>query len=247
MLSRVVDAGADMVFVGVKGFARKEKEAVDFSGLGELCQCGVPVMAAFNRLPQLQHKARFLDGIARALEKGAGGVILNDAGLIMEARASNPGIYIMASIGLSPLNYREVNFLTAAGADTVLLPEFLDEEEIQDIAGKCRAGIELFARGLREFGYTGRCIMSSYFHQTYREGKILGSAKRGGTCADVCKSRFKINNGEEKINLRFEPYSLSDELPRLARFADIFKIWQGSLNLDRLCDIIKACRRDVGT
>ncbi|MCD4786393.1 MAG: U32 family peptidase [Candidatus Eremiobacteraeota bacterium] len=196
MLSRVIKAGADMVYVGLKGYCRKEKESIDLDTLTTFCKIAednnVRVIVAFNKLPRIGLTWKFIRGVEKALSAGANGIILNDTGLINLIRKKYPHLYIMASIGMSPLNWREVRFIADSGASTVLLSEFLELDEIREIKDKCDVGLELFAMGLREFGYTGKCILSSYHRQIYRDNLIVGSAKRGGTCSDICRTGFRL-------------------------------------------------------
>jgi len=264
MLSRVIRAGADMIYTGLKGYCRKEKESIDMDTLAKFCEIGrennVKVIVAFNKLPLVGSVGKFIRGIGESIKMGADGVILNDIGLISLVRNEFPNIYIMASIGMSPLNWREVNFIADSGADTVLLSEFLDIDEIREIREKCNAGLELFATGLREFGYTGKCILSSYHRQSYCDDMILGSAKRGGTCSNACRSKFRLSSKFPKeIKLRFQPFSILEKkldptgktqffhteykLKDLLPYIDIFKIWQGALSDDTLCEVIREVER----
>lgn len=251
MLNRVIDAGAGMVYAGIKGFCRKEKDGVsskEFKLLGDICKNrGVKLIAAFNLLPSAGEVPKFLDGINQALEDGAHGVIINDPGIIREARNRFPKLYIMASIGMSPLNWREVDFIAKAGANTVLLPEFFNPDEIKAVREKCDVGIEFFALGIKEFGYTGKCIMSSYHRQFYNGKSYIGSAKRGGVCGDVCRACFQGSGGVKgDIYLRFSRFTPDEKLMELLPHVDIFKFMQGSLKIDELCDMISMFRRDLG-
>ncbi|MCE1248866.1 MAG: U32 family peptidase [Firmicutes bacterium] len=249
-ISLYSDAGAGMFYAGIKGFCRKERDGVGLPEAGELCRAahskGAKFFAAMNRLPPAGDNSGMEKCIQTLAAMGADGVILNDAGIINKVKRSFPDLYIMASIGLSPLNFREVDFLNKAGADSVLLSEFLDINEIREIRKQCMVSLELFADGVREFGFTGKCIMSSYFFQKYSDGKITGSAKRGGTCSDICKSSFfcenQFENRNEAFRFRFEKYGISDKIRELSSITDIFKIHGGLLDEKEICDIIKGMK-----
>ncbi len=251
MLNHVIKAGAGMIYAGVKGFCRKEKDGVsieELKAMAELCKSrGVKLIAAFNLMPPAGEISRFLDGINQALKNGAEGVILNDPGIIREARNRFPKLYIMASIGMSPLNRREVDFIKKAGADTILLPEFFDKDEVKTIYEQCNVGIELFALGIKEFGYTGKCIMSSYHRQFYNGKSYAGSAKRGGSCGDVCRGCFQAS-GEVwgDVRFRFSRFAPDEKFRELLPYVDVFKFMQGTLKIDELCDMISMFRRDLG-
>ena len=244
MLQNVIEAGAGMIYTGVKGYCRKDKDGIDFDALkqfSEICrEKNVKLIAAFNRLPALNELPSFFEVMEISIKSGIDGVILNDNGIIRETRKLFPKLYIMASIGMSPLNWREVNFIAENGADTVLLSEFMDSDEVKVIHEKCKVGLEFFALGLKEFGYTGKCILSSYHKQFYREEKIKGSAKRGGTCWDVCRGKFEAKGTVTgKSNLRFERFDIDKKLRQLLPYIDVFKFIQGPLKTNELCDIIR--------
>ena len=241
------EAGASMFYAGLKGYCRKEKEGLEAFRIKEICrtadQIGVKFFAALNRVPSVFQKTEFEGAAARMADSGAYGIIINDLGIINIIRKKFPNLFIMASIGLSPLNYREVDFISGAGADSVLLSEFLSVDEISEIKNKCRVSIELFAEGVKEFGFTGKCIMSSYFHQVHKNNRFFGSAKRGGTCSDVCRGSFFCGlageTGKNGIKLRFDRYSLIDRIRDFLPYADIFKIHGGALDEAGICAIIR--------
>lgn len=247
MVNRVIEAGAGMVYAGVKGFCRKEKDGVsieELKSMSELCKSrGVKLIAAFNLLPPVGKVFSFLDGMEKVMEFGSDGVIINDPGIIREARIRFPELYIMASIGMSPLNLREVDFIRKAGADTVLLPEFFDKDEVKTIYEKCNVGIELFALGIKEFGWTGKCIMSSYHRQFYNGKSYAGSAKRGGSCGDVCRGCFRASGEiQGDVRFRFSRFAPDEKFREMLPYVDIFKFMQGSLKMDELCDMISVFR-----
>lgn len=245
MLEQIILAGTHMVYTGIKGFCRKEKEGVDLKTFAAFCKYGqrykVPVIAALNRIPIVFHTDDFINFINEVINAGALGVILNDIGLINKARRQYPSLYIMASIGLSPLNWRETELIMNLGADTVLLSEFLSIDEIKEINKRCSAGIELFFTGIKEHSYTGRCCLSSYYRQEYLENKVLGCAKRGGSCGNACRNPFIIyerKTQRKKVLFRFHKYSLENRLNELLPYVKVFKIG-GSLKIHEICDIIK--------
>ncbi|MCL5035559.1 MAG: U32 family peptidase [Chloroflexi bacterium] len=191
-LSEIFKAGADAAYIGLKGYCRYEEAGVppeevpalvDFARKG-----GKKLYLAMNRIPKVGRENNFLDGLCQAVSRGIDGVILNDAGLVSEVRKRNPDLFIMTSIGTAPLNTEEALFLKELGADRVLLPEGLAKEEIGEFSKIPDLKLEVFWQGLKDFTYTGKCYISSYFRQL-PEGK--GSAKRGG-CFRVCEAGYDL-------------------------------------------------------
>lgn len=244
MLEAVLDRGAGMAFAGISRFCRHEKSSVDFAAFSQMAGAararGKSLAAAINLVPPVGEIPSFVDAAGRALELGAGGLIVNDPGLVRLLRRVYPAAYIMASVGMSPLNHREVSFLVAAGASTVLVSEFLTPGEGREIKMATGASLEAMASGLREYGYTGRCILSSYHCQHYRDGRPAGSGKRGGACGSACRQAFRLAGGAsgKGFALPLCPFLPGDGLEDVLEWADVIKLSRGSLKREEFLDII---------
>jgi U32 family peptidase len=247
-LEQIFDAGAEMAFAGLSGFCRNESESVDLATMKEMAARAdhhdLKMVAALNRILPPAKTGKFIKTVEKVLNAGVHGLILNDPGYISAVRRAFPGAYVMASVGMSPVNFLEVEFLADAGADTVLLSEFLSLEEISEIRKLTKAGLEIFAKGLREFGYTGRCILSSYHHQKCDGENFLGSGKRGGNCSQICRTPFSAKeNGKTLIKQKkafpLSEFFLGKEIENLIPLVDIFKIKKGSLKNVEYLNIIR--------
>ena len=239
---QLIKAGANCVYAGLSGFCRNQDRSVTVETLGEiaraLSEAGGFLVAAVNRIPQPGREDRFIKACAQALKQGARGVILNDPGLIRAVRDRFPDTLIMASVGMAPLNSREVRFIINCGADTVLTSEFLTPEEVTGIKKETGVSVEMFFRGVKEYGYTGKCIMSSYCHQKKTPVGMKGSAKRGGSCGPWCRQCFTITDTSSKVHLPRCRFELWDSLDAYLGVVDYFKTWQGFLKWNDFLDII---------
>jgi len=260
-ISQAIHAGADLVYTGIAPYCHHHQRGVEKDQIPGLCRvareagaaCGRrgDLFLALNRLPLLPIENEFWSILDIAREHAAG-VILNDLGLIAKVRHQAPNLTIMASIGLSPLNLPEVTMIRESGADQVLLPDNLDLAEVREIRRKSRVGLELFACGVREFFYTGRCLISSYAHQEILKEsggarRADGSAKRGGSCREVCH-RIYILEGPEgmgEISLERSPYLLTQGLDQILPLVDTLKIMGGNLAVDIIRKRIQTYRELV--
>jgi len=154
-----------------------------------------------NRVPPVGREKDFLVVLSEMVSLGINGVILNDAGLVAGARDRHPGLFIMTSIGMAPLNLEEAKFLKELGANRVLLPETFSREEIRHFSEIPGLGLEVFWQGQKDFTYTGKCFISSYYRQLPGN---RGSAKRGG-CFRICEARYELTGGGKKIPVDISP------------------------------------------
>lgn len=235
-----LEAGADALYAGLKGWSRYgARSELD---PGELRAClvlaharGRRVQVAMNIIPKL----REIPGLLRQVDEvhgwGADGLISNDYGLLRAIARRHPDLPLYASVGCGALNDADVAFLGDLGAVTVVLPGTLEPAEFAAIAARVRVGLEVFLHGVDEFVQLGKCWMPSYLKQ--REVNrvdgveaIAGSVKRGGVgmCFRICHEPWNLAvNGRPlaPVLLPDRPYSLGDRLPEYLRAGvSVFKI-----------------------
>ena len=213
----VLSAGADAVYVGVRGLSRGGGSGIPMEAIGLAAACcrdaGAGLHAAVNAVPRSGEVPAFLSSLARLADEGVSEVILNDPGLIALARREFPGLLICASVGLSVANPEDAMACRDLGADAVVLPSAVRPGEIPSIKRASGLRIEVFAWCRPEFLLHGRCGLAGYATEG-RNGETA-SAKRGGGCRLVCRG----------LPVPREQRSLEDELPSwIGAGADVFKI-----------------------
>jgi len=201
-LEKLFSLGADAVYLGLKSFCRWEKRAVkglDFiQALNYSRLFKKKVYAALNRIPDEARLEEFYSALLKLNALGINGVILNDPGLIGEVRARFPRLFIITSIGMAPLNLEEIKFLIQLGVNRIILPEDTPLSELKLMNKSLPVELEMFISGRKDFTFTGKCAVSSYYRQVSSEGQPQrGSAKRGG-CYEICHTAFKF--GEETVS-----------------------------------------------
>ncbi|MBE0603786.1 MAG: U32 family peptidase, partial [Deltaproteobacteria bacterium] len=156
-----LSAGADAVYVGVRGLSRGGRTGIPMEGIGAAaarCRAaGARLHAAVNAVPPSGDIPVFLSAVSRLAEEGVSEVILNDPGLIALVRREFRDLPICASVGLSVANPQDAAACRDLGADAVVLPSAVRCEEIPPIKLVSGLRIEVFAWCRAEFLLQGRC------------------------------------------------------------------------------------------
>lgn len=245
-MRRVLDAGADAVYVGCRGWSRDgERSALapgEFREAAAMCrEKGSALHAALNTVPAAAEIPSFLDAVSGLRKDGVFAVILSDPGVISLVRRELPSLRITASVGVSTLNPPEARFYRDVGADSIVLPTALTPGEIPAIKAGSGLRVEVFVHCRPEILIQGKCALPGYA----REGGTLpgrphaagsgttSSAKRSGQCRLVCRS----------LPLSREEHSIEDALSIwIAAGVDAFKVQGRDLPPSRLFDLVSRIR-----
>lgn len=248
-VTAVLSAGADAVYVGVRGWSRGGGRA----GLppGEIrtaaAECraaGARIQAAMNTVPAAAEVASFLASVHDLADGAVDGVILSDPGVIALVRRRFPRLGITASVGLSTLNPSEARFYRELGADAVVLPTVLSPAEIPAIKAQSGLQVEVFVRCRPEVILQGTCALSGYAREAGAPPERPGmagsgtaaSAKRAGRCFLACRS----------LPLSGEIHSIEEDLPAwIAAGADVFKVEGRELPPAALAAVVSRIRRQI--
>jgi len=238
-------AGADALYVGLKGWSRGGYRG-ELTGeelkacLGQAHRLGKGVRLAANIIPAPGERARLLEQLVELTMWGLEGVIVNDPGLLAEVKRHLPRLPVTASIGCGALNEGDVAFYEDLGAASVVLPGTLEPYEIAAIKAKVSIQIEVMLHMVEEFIQLGRCWMPSYLHfdPTEKSGlgtRLTGSVKRGGVgaCFKICQQPWELVHNDRQLDRRLFP---SRQISRLAGLRDF---------LDAGVDIVKLQGRSL--
>lgn len=264
MAKTVLDEGADAVYVGVVGWSRRGaqdelnddeiRHTIDYA-----MARGKEVRVVVNTLPSSTELPMFVERVERYAGWGAQGFMISDLGAMRLVKARLPHVNVHTSVGCGITNYEDVRFLRELGADYVVLPYRLSVEEIRQIKGAGKVGIEVFLFKTPSGGKIcpGKCNMSSYF--SFRrwldaEGKdhFFGSASRGGDCLRVCQTEwdFKVEDIDYRLpmTIKTNPALWLEELPDyLAAGVDCLKVPGRDRSAVLVRDIVRVYRRAVDT
>lgn len=265
-----LDAGADAIYVGLKGWSRGGTR-------GELtweelvaCQrrvasAGRELQLALNIIPKPQERARLFERILLLLDLGIRALIVNDIGILEALRRRFPGLSLTASIGCGALTAPDVAFFRDLGAHAVVLPGTIGPDEVREIRTVRGIAIEVMIHMVEEFILLGKCWMPSYVHlkpsplpQGAEAGaapegaapmlRQTGSMKRGGVgaCFRICQQAWELLDAGRQVGTCVFPsrqISRVAELPAyVAAGADVLKLQGRSLTPELLGPLVRRYR-----
>jgi len=264
------DAGADAVYVGLKGWSRggsrselNWEELVDCQRL--VASTRRELHLALNIIPKPEERARLFDRIPPLLDIGIRTLIVNDIGVLRCLRERFPALRLTASIGCGAQTVSDVAFFQQLGADAVVLPGTLPPQEIREIRGIAGIAIEVMIHMVEEFILLGKCWMPSYMHlkpSPLREGSLAsgapegtdrglrqtGSMKRGGVgaCFKICQQPWDLFERQRWIDTRSLPSRQISRAAEVSAYvaagADILKLQGRSLPPDMLGPLVRRFR-----
>ncbi len=254
-------AGADAVYVGLKGWsrggARGEFEREELQRCIELAHAlGKQVQLAANIIPKPLERQRLLQQLTELAELGLQAVIVNDAGFLRKARRKLPELAITASIGCGALNTDDVLFYQDLGATAVVLPGYVEPAEIAAVKAKAAIQVEIMLHMVQEFIQLGKCWMPSYMNfaaaeRTIPAERLSGSVKRGGvgSCFRICQQPWTLLKDGVAVDQRLFPSWQVSRVAEIGAFldagVDVIKVQGRSLSAEMVGAIIGKYRSAV--
>jgi putative protease len=265
-----LDAGADAVYVGLKGWSRGGargeltwEELVACSR--RAASAGRELQVALNTIPKPQERAGLFACIPSLLDLGIRALIVNDIGILQALRRRFPTLGLTASIGCGAQTASDVAFFRELGARAVVLPGTVGPEEVREIRAVGGIAIEVMVHMVDEFILLGRCWMPSYVHlkpsplpeaaraATTPEGaerglRQTGSVKRGGVgaCFKICQQPWELLEADRLMDTRIFPSRqisrTSDVGAYVAAGVDILKLQGRSLPPELLAPLVRRYR-----
>src|SRR3974390_141361 len=247
-------AGADAVYVGLRGWsrggARGEFDHEQLRLCIELAHAlGKKVQLAANIIPKPQERQRLLHQLAHLAGWGLHAVIMNDVGFLHEVRRKLPDLAITASIGCGALNTDDALFYQDLGATAIVLPGYVEPQEIAAVKAKASIQVEIMLHMVQEFIQLGKCWMPSYLNFAAAERaqpgqRLGGSVKRGGvgSCFRICQQPWTLLKDGVEADRRLFPSRQISQVAELGAFldagVDVIKIQGRSLSAEMVSAII---------
>ena len=261
MAIAAIDAGADAVYAGPKGWSRRPMESeVTDDEIQEMINYAnrfdKKVKIVVNTYPAPFEMPLFIEKVTKFHNMGASGFIATDVGVVKLLRTRFPNTQIHVSIGAGVSNALDVKFYEDMGADVIVLPFRWNTDEFEKIKEISNITLEAFLYNTIKTGKIcpGNCIMSSFFQ--YRdwveeEGKTNehGSANRGSKeCYRICQVPWEINkNAEESKSILKQDTNLIQE--QLVDFikcgVQVFKISGRERPIETICKVIKFYKKVI--
>src|SRR5262245_22211629 len=103
-VAAALGAGADAVYVGLRGWsrggARSELEWPEIEAMARLTSAhGAELQVALNTIPRAREEVQYHRVVPRLVGLGVEALIVNDIGLLATLRREHPGLRLTASIG----------------------------------------------------------------------------------------------------------------------------------------------------
>jgi len=186
-----INHGADAVYIGAPKFSARASAGVDLDEIGRLIQYAhlfyARVYVALNTILAEAEFPEALQVIRNVYDLGADGLIIQDAGLL---EMDLPPIPLIASTQMNNDTPAKIRFLEDVGFKRVILARELSLDEIKEIRQSTRVELEHFVHGALCVSYSGQCYMSE---------AITGRSGNRGVCAQPCRSRYTLVDGDGKV------------------------------------------------
>ncbi len=191
MAMAAIRCGADAVYMGAERFGAREaagntneaiREATDFAH-----QYYARVYVTLNTLLFDSELAVAQKLIEQLYKIGIDGLIIQDVGLL---ELDLPPLPMIASTQMNNDTPEKVKFLQDVGFSRVILARELTIEEIKRIREATTIELECFIHGALCVGLSGQCLMSY---------AIGGRSGNRGQCAQPCRRKYNLKDGEGKI------------------------------------------------
>ncbi len=194
-LDAALDAGADAVYFGVRGFnmraAAKNFTVRDLPKIVGCCrERRVRAYLTLNVVVFERELVRLERLLKAARAAGVDGVICSDFAVVMAA--TKAGLAVHASTQMSVANSAAILFLHRVGVRRFVLARECSLEDIRRIKVALRTGlgekadgvsIEAFAHGAMCVSMSGRCFLSNF---------ETGKSANRGACTQACRREYRI-------------------------------------------------------
>jgi putative protease len=193
-LRAAVDAGADAVYFGIRGFnMRDTAKNFTLKDLGKIRKiCGDVKMYLTLNVVVYDEEVRRVDEIVKKVKGKVDAVICWDLAVIEACRKYKVPFHISTQASVS--NVRAAKFYERLGAERIVLARELSMKQVARIARSVDLEIECFAHGAMCVAVSGRCFMSQ---------DLTGCSANRGKCTQLCRRAWQIKD-ERGNELRLE-------------------------------------------
>ncbi len=269
-VSAAIDAGADAVYVGLKGWSRGgARRELNWDELAaaqrEVASAGRKLQVALNTIPKPQERAQLFERVPALLDLGIDEVIVNDIGILAALRERFPDLRLTASIGCGAQTVADAAFFRDLGAHAVVLPGTVSPTEMREIRTVRGISVEIMVHMVEEFVLLGKCSMPSYVHLkpsplpaggdtpegALRGMRQTGSMKRGGVgvCFKICQQPWELFVSGQRVDSRFFPSRQISRIAEVTAYAeagvDVLKLQGRSLPADILASLVRRYREAI--
>ena len=207
-----IDAGADAVYMGAPRFGARRNAANSVADIKLMVDYAhryqSRVYVALNTVLLERELPEAVALLHQLHEVGVDGAIIQDLGLL---EADLPPIPLIASTQTHAHGVEKVQFLEAAGFSRVILARELSIREMGQIRAHTKIELEAFVHGALCVSYSGQCYLSH---------AIGGRSANRGECAQPCRKRYRLVDGQGRTHANAHLLSMKD-LNRIRVLGDL--------------------------
>jgi len=182
-LHAAIEAGADAVYFGVKGFnmrdAARNFDVKDLKKIRKIC--GDVKMYLTLNVVMYDEELKRIEDIVKKAKGVVDAIICWDLSVIELCRKYNIPFHVSTQASIS--NVISAKFYKKLGAKRIILARELSLKQIEKIARVI--DVECFVHGAMCVAVSGRCFMSEHIH---------GLSANRGKCAHLCRRSWKIKD-----------------------------------------------------
>ncbi len=197
MLSAAVNAGADAVYFGIKGFnmrvSAKNFTLEDLDKIRKICNSSprkVKMYLTMNIIVYDEEVER-VEEILKKVKGKVDAIICWDLSVINLCRKHKIPFHISTQASVS--NSEAAKFYKELGAERIVLARELNLEQVKKISKII--DIETFCHGAMCLAISGRCLMSQH---------TFGKSANRGECVQNCRRSYIIKDKQEGYELEVE-------------------------------------------
>jgi len=189
-----IDSGADAVYIGAGRFGARAKAGNSLDDIAALTAYAHTYWArVYVTVNTLLHDDEVPDAVHllhQLYDMGVDAAIIQDVGLL---ESDLPPLALIASTQMHNHTPERVGFLEQVGIRRAILARELSLEQIRAIRARTSMELESFVHGALCVSYSGQCYMSY---------SIGGRSGNRGDCAQPCRRRYTLVDGDGREVVR---------------------------------------------
>ncbi|MBU3924191.1 MAG: U32 family peptidase [Nanoarchaeota archaeon] len=179
-----IDAGADAVYFGIRGFNMRESarnfSLRDLRKIRKICGSGVRMYLTLN-VVVYDGELKRVENVIKKAKRFVDAIICWDMAVIELCRKYGVPFHVSTQASVS--NLKSALFYKKLGAERIVLARELNLKQISKIAK--HVSVECFCHGAMCVAVSGRCFMSQF---------TQGLSANRGKCAQLCRRSWGIKD-----------------------------------------------------
>ena len=210
-----INHGADAVYIGASAFGARQAAGNSLQDIETLVQYAHLYGSRVHVTVNTVLFDNELDGARKLLwdlyNIGVDAVLIQDLGLL---KLEIPPIALHASTQCHNHSVERIQFLEKLGFSRAVLARETDLETIQQIYNQTNIELEAFVHGALCVCYSGQCYISRM---------MTGRSGNRGECAQICRTRFDLQDADGKTLIRDKHLLSLRDMCRADNIEDMLK------------------------